>query len=172
MAKGVQPVLSKLVPLRGAAQFSSLMRQKPQASWDLCLVHACANVHGYERGLNNEPDLFSSPPSNADHHVDHLIQCQVGQIIPKKAYKHAVDRNRVRRLVRAHSLSTLREYGALETPTHITNIQLLFRVKAIDKKTRAAGLIQQANPHTQAFSDAVLAGIQLAFKRVLKKTPT
>jgi Ribonuclease P len=160
-------------------------------------------VHAHRTGPSTassvgQPDQHSnalSDTGNGNALAQHAVVCAIGQIVPKKAYKLAVDRNRVRRLVRAHTLSVLREQAQLQTPALqdnplnaqatieqaatgqavigqavLPNIELLFRIKSIDKKTRAAGYSQQANPHSQAFSQALRAGLQRAIAQISTAT--
>lgn len=174
----------KLVPLQGAKHFSDLMRLRPLAHFGTCTMYA----------------QWSTLPN------DNLLKTPVielGQVVPKKAYPLAVDRNRVRRLLRAHSLTAgqsalfsvpnpiKKDRGdsgkggdssrlscqvthathvmhASQTPTDIArlHVQLLFRIKPIDKKTRFVGLTHQANPHTQAFSLAVRSMLEKTFAKL------
>lgn len=159
------PAVAKVVPLRGTERFSRLMRQRPIVSWGLFAIHA---------DIAPRPETASSAPAlivAAD--AEHALVC-LGQIIPKKTYKHAVDRNRVRRLVRAHGLDAIQASRTTMCDQSAVHIDVLFRVKTSSKKTgsknpQTAGLDAPVNPHTQVFSQALKAGIKDAIEHVLKK---
>jgi ribonuclease P protein component len=75
-------------PLKGADSFSVLMRTKPLAVWGACLVHALVKQ---ENPLSSNTNINNS-------------NIELGLIVPKKVYALAVDRNRIRRVLRAHCL--------------------------------------------------------------------
>jgi ribonuclease P protein component len=149
--KQTKPVKSanQLVPLKGSDNFSRLMYTKPRSAWGQCLVHAIATQ---KTSLENQAK--ASP------------QMALGLIVPKKAYALAVDRNRIRRVLRAHSFNLIKE---LPFP-----IQVLFRIKSTLKKgsPKKKALTHEAfvavNPHSAAFSLAVQDGLSKAISALVE----
>jgi ribonuclease P protein component len=92
-------------------------------------------------------------------------QMALGLIVPKKAYALAVDRNRIRRVLRAHSFNLIKD---LPFP-----IQVLFRIKSKPKKgvPKKNVLTHEAfvavNPHSAAFSQAVQVGLSKAISALV-----
>jgi ribonuclease P protein component len=134
------PSRKTITPLKGAEPFSALMRTRPLAAWGQCMVHAHVKL-------------------NEDPHVTPRIE--LGLIVPKKAYVLAVDRNRIRRLLRAQCLLL-----AQDLPY---SVQLLFRIKATAKKsakaivkTDVAATVFNRNPHSAEFAAAVQQGLNKA----------
>jgi ribonuclease P protein component len=138
-----------ITPLKGAEPFSALMRTRPLAAWGQCMVHAHAK-------LNENQD--STP------------RIELGLIVPKKAYALAVDRNRIRRILRAQCFLLAQDLPC--------SVQLLFRIKATAKKSAKASaktdLAPQAfnsNPHSAEFAAAVKQGLSKALL-MLKTAPS
>jgi RNase P protein component len=102
------------------------MRTRPLAAWDACLVHAQAN-HA------------QTPP-----------RLELGLIVPKKAYPLAVDRNRIRRVLRAQCFLLAQALPC--------TVQLLFRIKTAKKGEKKNALA--FNPHNLEFSAAVKQGLE------------
>lgn len=140
------PSRKSITPLKGAEPFSALMRTRPLAAWGQCMVHAHVKL---------SEDQDSKP------------RIELGLIVPKKAYGLAVDRNRIRRILRAQCLLL-----AQDLPR---SVQLLFRIKATAKKgakTQPAVAPQafNSNPHSAEFAAAVQQGLNKALL-TLKATP-
>ncbi len=75
-------------------------------------------------------------------------------IVPKKRYRHAVDRNRVKRVVRAHIKTLLGDQA--------TQYQWVFRTPA----NKASGIC--TNPHSAAFSHAIVDLIKHAQLKLMQ----
>ncbi len=133
--------MPSITPLKGAEPFSNLMRTRPLAAWGSCLVHVIATP------------TESTP------------QFELGLIVPKKAYALAVDRNRIRRVLRAQCQAL-----AKETPC---TVQLLFRIKTGAKKSEKAKPLAATNinPHSAAFTKAVKHGLKNALLAAQTQTP-
>jgi ribonuclease P protein component len=133
----------KIIPLKGVESFSALMRTRPVAAWDQCMVHVLTKV-----------DAHSQPQASIE----------LGLIVPKKAYVLAVDRNRIRRVLRAQCLE--------RSHTLPCSVQVLFRIKANAKKGKQNkdpihSELFNNNPHSAQFAAAIKQGLDkalLAFK--------
>lgn len=130
-----------------------LMRTKPLASWQNCRIHGAQ--------MDNTATL-----NEVDSGVV-LGQIVLGQIIPKKLFPLAVDRNRVRRIARAHA----RELATQLKP--IENIQVLLRLSPTKKTPQTTKNTQRhavkpplENPHTQCFANALRATLNQAIQRL------
>jgi ribonuclease P protein component len=119
-----------ITPLKGVESFSALMRTKPLAAWGQCMVHVLAQ-------------------NDAARHIS------LGLIVPKKAYALAVDRNRIRRVLRAQCLELAKDVPC--------SVQLLFRIKAGAKKGAPSILPAiNRNPHSAEFAAAIKHGLSKA----------
>jgi ribonuclease P protein component len=138
------PTIKTITPLKGVESFSALMRTKPLASWDSCMVHV----------LPQHTDSKETP--QAQHSI------ALGLIVPKKAYVLAVDRNRIRRVLRAQSLAL--------SKTLPCSINLLFRIKAGAKKGLSAAAPNiKPNPHSAKFTADVQQGLIKAIARATQQ---
>jgi ribonuclease P protein component len=143
------PSRKSITPLKGVESFSALMRTRPLAAWGQCMVHAHVK-------LNENQNLTP--------------RIELGLIVPKKAYVLAVDRNRIRRILRAQCLLLARDLPY--------SVQLLFRIKATAKKgtkttvkkTGVAPPLFNRNPHSAEFAATVKQGLETALL-TLKATP-
>ena len=129
---------TKIIPLCGANHFAQLMRTKPQAVWQNLLIHVV-------RATQQQTHANTSPTF------------ALGLIIPKKVFPHAVDRNRVRRVVRAHARSLVKT-TLIDSPPH-EQLQLLVRFRALKGK-HAAPIF----PTSADFSAQMLSTMQAALK--------
>ncbi len=139
------PLKKSIVPLKGAEPFSALMRTRPLAAWGSCMVHAHAKQN----------DSIDATP-----------RIELGLIVPKKAYVLAVDRNRIRRVLRAQCLIL-----AQELPF---TVQVLFRIKATAKKNGKSKTMDaptvNSNPHSAEFAVAIRQGLCKAVSSVTAPT--
>lgn len=133
-----------LIPLKGQDNFMRLMRTKPLASWQNCRIHGAKVDSGVILG-----------------------QIVLGQIIPKKLFPLAVDRNRARRIARAHA----RELATQLKP--IENVQVLLRLSPTKKTPQTTKNAQRhavkpplENPHTRCFANALRATLNQAIQRL------
>jgi ribonuclease P protein component len=155
----VQPAFK---PLLGEQHFSALMRSKPLARYEAYLLHAQI----IPKQLNSE--LIKSGSG---------FTVSLGMVIPKKAYVLAVDRNRIRRVLRAHC--------ALGFNNFEHDVHCLFRVKILPKNkknvkatttaklavtgniaTNMSPNLDYLNPHSRAFSQCVHSLITQAIQRL------
>lgn len=146
-------ITPQVVPLKGQENFSSLMRTKPLVAHGDYLVHAQPMSEQYfakktitSRTRSTIEHCLETPPTCLDkNHIGRQQQVHakvlLGLIVPKKCYPLAVDRNRVRRVLRAQTLLLAR---TLHQP-----IMLLFRVRAAKKGINKTALF---NPHSAAFA--------------------
>jgi ribonuclease P protein component len=141
-ASRTTPKTKTITPLKGIESFSALMRTKPLVNWDACMIHALAQ---------------HSAADNETMPTAHSIA--LGLIVPKKAYALAVDRNRIRRVLRAQSLAL--------SKTLPCSVNVLFRIRAGAKKgaPHAAPNVK-ANPHSAQFVADVARGLRQAINRV------
>ncbi len=106
--------------------------------------------------------LTQTDTANQHNQLSHQVlldDCALYLIVPKKRYRYAVDRNRVKRVVRAQLACVLGE--------QMPHYQWLFRTPA----NKAKGVC--LNPHTQAFTTAIVELIQQAqYKISTLKPPT
>jgi ribonuclease P protein component len=129
----------RIVPLKGLESFTALMRTRPLAAWGQCMVHAL---------------IKPIQPIGSQTRIE------LGLIVPKKAYQLAVDRNRIRRVLRAQCLEAAQ--------TLPCSVQLLFRIKPSPKKaspgkTASSAALVNKNPHSAEFTAAIKQGLSSAF---------
>jgi ribonuclease P protein component len=134
-----------IAPLKGEASFSALMRTKPLVAWDTCMLHA----------------LAVTPPTDDDTQQSLKPCISLGLIVPKKVYALAVDRNRVRRVLRAQSQHIAADLNF--------SIHILFRFRSSKKGEKKS---TPPNPHSAAFNAAVRQGLtqmvtQLALRQAV-----
>ncbi len=143
-----QPRHPTLLPLKGQATFSQLMRTKPQTAWGVCLLHAQLDASDLQ------PCDLQTKPS-----------IELGLIVPKKAYALAVDRNRVRRVLRAQC----QQLGSQMSQHCPQTIQVLFRIKSA-KKGEKKPLFP--NPHSAEFVASVQKGLAQTLKNLALTSPS
>jgi ribonuclease P protein component len=132
--------------LKGPENFVYLLRSRPLASWQSKKVYASLVA------TQNETNVLNT---NA--------RIQLGQIVPKKLFPLAVDRNRVRRLARAQA------QALAATLNSATTIQILLKLSPTKKVPGVPKNAQTAppqNPHTRAFSIELRASMTQAVERI------
>jgi ribonuclease P protein component len=157
------PKHSKLLqPLLGKHSFSELIRSKPLAHTEAYAIHL--SIFSKEKLIRNDQQTN--------------LPIFLGIIAPKKSYPLAVDRNRVRRVLRAQSVLQLSNLEQLlKAPLADVNrqhqIHCLFRIKQLSKQSSALkkGLMlsHQAylNPHSIEFSDCVQGLLKQAAQQLV-----
>jgi ribonuclease P protein component len=138
-----------LKPLLGEQHFSMLMKSKPLSRTEAYFFHA-----------RFVPVLSGVAPA-----------LFLGLIVPKKVHALAVDRNRVRRVLRAQCTTALQ---ALCDKPLLYDIHCLFRVKVLPKPVPRHGVKPQLNaaylnPQSQQFSQLVQAMLMQALPRLLRE---
>ncbi len=172
----------KIVPLRGTAQFSALMRTKPLARWENALIHVRV-LHVSETqtdALQISAQQTRKTPLSVTNPCIYL-----GQVVPKKVFPLAVDRNRVRRILRAYCLAIVTSNKGFSGA-----YQVLFRLKPLDKsqqknkqispktkspeptKASAAHLLPTSNPQSQVFSAQIFALLEQALRKAQDERST
>ncbi|MEY3996852.1 MAG: Ribonuclease [Pseudomonadota bacterium] len=166
----------QLQALLGETHFSDLMRTKPLARTDAYFLHI--KITPLQDKLNEK--LKVNPT------------VYLGIIVPKKAYPLAVDRNRIRRLLRAHCVTylvaliqlastkncDLAGSVALNVPYHIQhNIRCLFRVKNLPKqktlfKNQLIPHQSYLNPHSAVFSQCLRTMFEQVVQQLLRTYPS
>jgi RNase P protein component len=124
----------------------------------------------------------------------------LGLVVPKKAYALAVDRNRIRRVLRAQCISEFQRnatalQAVLAAQTEPSEIHCLFRVKTLPKQMKQVKKTNQAkqilhpaadktaaskatpqpnaayiNPHSRAFTQSVHTQMAQAVRRLLRES--
>lgn len=137
-------VVSKTVfPLKGQTVFNELIRTKPLATVGSCLIHARVKKTGANLAAAS-------------------LGFDLGLIVPKKMYALAVDRNRVRRVLRAQCRQ-IAQQGPLD-------IQLLFRIKA-PVKIKGVPTPMPENPHSAVFTQQIKHALNKAVKALKHPAP-
>jgi ribonuclease P protein component len=136
----------RVKPLKGQTNFVQLMRGRPLASWQSNKVYASL--------ASNQSDV---EPTTTNTRI------LLGQIVPKKLFPLAVDRNRVRRLARAQAQALVATICPTET------IQMLLKLSPVKKmpgasKNSVSSPVQ--NPHSRVFSNALRASMTQAVQRI------
>ncbi len=95
----------------------------------------------------------------------------VGLVVPKKVHALAVDRNRIRRIIRAQCRLAFQALDGLP-PLH--DVHCLFRVKVLPKQTLGRGTKPQLNaaylnPHSKQFTHLVQTMLAQALSRLLRE---
>lgn len=138
----------QLLSLKGQERFTHLLRSRPLASWKNIRVYA----------TKTQADLEAQPKGNVF----------LGQIIPKKQFALAVDRNRVRRIARAHLRESARSSAELSLDV-LLKINIEKRIKG---GTPAEVPNADQNPHSKRFSRALRSTIDQAVSRLALQNTT
>lgn len=159
----------KLSALKGTQNFMQLMAFKPLASLQNVSIHATYATVNQNTKSTTEPAPF----------------IRLGQIVPKKLFPLAVDRNRVRRLVRAHIRGLVQTANADQNQSGLPppSLSVLVRLKPhkSNKKSKSAinetsknaikiGFLQaENNPQSRRFALALRTTIDQAMHSLVKK---
>ncbi len=159
----------QLQALLGENHFSDLIRTKPLARTDAYFFHI---------KLTSLQDK-----SKEDVKVNPTVY--LGIIASKKAYPLAVDRNRIRRVLRTHCVTYLvplnqliatKNSDNLEASNVPHSIRCLFRVKNLPKqktliKNQLIRHQSYLNPHSAAFTQCMRAMFEQAVQQLLRTYP-
>ncbi|MEN9911729.1 MAG: Ribonuclease [Pseudomonadota bacterium] len=164
----------QLQALLGETYFSDLIRTKPLARTDAYFFHI--KITSLEEDKDELKKQFKANPT-----------VYLGIIASKKAYPLAVDRNRIRRVLRAYCTMYLVPLVQLIiTKDHILdpsvasniphNIRCLFRIKNLPKqktlfKNQLIRHQSYLNPHSAAFSQCMRAMFEQTVQQLLRTSP-
>jgi ribonuclease P protein component len=147
------PAMPMFEVLRGERAYGELLRSKPRFSNEQFFVHLNAANSRSPLPIDAAPPELRKtrrPVSQAA-----LI---LGLIVPKKRYTLAVDRNRVKRIARAHARQLAMQ--PLEQPQ-----AMLVRIKSRKKgATASAASLAQQNPHSAAFAKQLRGAMSSALQ--------
>jgi ribonuclease P protein component len=193
-----KPVLK---PLLGEQHFSMLMKTKPLSRTEAYFLHirlAASSVVAplYTQTADNALSVSAvcALDSSLGHAPPVALVVHLGLVVPKKAYALAVDRNRIRRVLRAQCMSEFQRnatalQAVLAAQAEPSDIHCLFRVKTLPKQMKQAKQILRPavdktaaskatpqpnaayiNPHSRAFTQSVHTQMAQAVQRLLRES--